>query len=102
MATIVARAVLVGHMMSKTYLTRNTSGENQAMSQEKRKIDTQLATFWYHLLEHGLEPDSINFLETLGTLNRKHPIEFIVEAVEGYIMYLSQEPDNEGDTPISH
>ncbi len=97
-----ARAVLVGHMMSKTYLTRNTSGENQAMSQEKRKIDTQLATFWYHLLEHGLEPDSINFLETLGTLNKKHPIEFIVEAVEGYIMYLSQEPDNEGDTPISH
>ena len=72
------------------------------MSHEKRKIDTQLATFWYHLLEHGLEPDSINFLETLGTLNKKHPIEFIVEAVEGYIMYLSQEPDNEGDTPISH
>tara|TARA_R110000824_G_scaffold8095_1_gene36765 strand:+ start:428 stop:661 length:234 start_codon:yes stop_codon:yes gene_type:complete len=70
----------------------------------KKKIDPHLATFWYHLIEHGLEADDIAFLETLGTLNNKPPLLFIVEATKGYIQYLSQEPDEDFDLerPIVH
>lgn len=58
----------------------------------------EMAQFWYTLIEQGLEAECVAFLEALGVLNNKHPLFFVVEALHGYVEYLSQEPyEDKGD-----
>ena len=66
---------------------------------EKMLRDTQLAQFWYTLVEHGLEPECITCVEALGELNNKHPLTFVVEALHEYVSYLSQEPQASDPEP---
>ena len=56
------------------------------------KTTPEMAQFWYILVEHGLDHECVAFLETLGALNNKHPLAFVVEALHTYVEFLSQEP----------